>query len=302
MDVALAKKFDFQPTFYKYSAKEAIFYALGVGTESSGSGLRFVYEKDANFSVLPTFAVVPGFHVINKLDSVPGLKWDWSKILHGEQFLQVLRPFPTEATLRSQGQIADILDKGKGALILINVDTFNDETNEKLSHAQYSIFEVGAGGFNGERTSTEERQVESVPTRQPDTVVEQGIAANQAALYRHASGDLNPLHVDPKFAAKFGFSQPILHGLCTLGFAVRHVLHQYANDDVSKFVAVKVRFSKPVTPGQTLITEMWKEDARIHFQTKLKEDGTVVLGSGYVDLVDPVAIVRDSISDVKITA
>ena len=81
-----------------------------------------------------------------------------------------------------------------------------------------------------------------------------------------------------------GFSTPILHGLCSFGFAARHILKQYANNDVTKFKAIKTRFSKPVYPGQTIQTDMWRDGNRVSFQCKVVENGQLVLSGGYVDL------------------
>ena len=62
------------------------------------------------------------------------------------------------------------------------------------------------------------------------------------------------------------------------------MLKQYANNDVTKFKAIKVRFSKPVYPGQTLQTDMWKNGNRICFQCKSVESGDLVLSGAYIDL------------------
>jgi len=80
-----------------------------------------------------------------------------------------------------------------------------------------------------------------------------------------------------------GFDKPILHGMCSFGFSLRHILETYTNGDVTKLRAVKVRFSAPVIPGETLITEMWREGDRVHFQTKVKESGKLAISGAYAD-------------------
>ncbi|CAF5106013.1 unnamed protein product, partial [Rotaria sp. Silwood1] len=135
----------------------------------------------------------------------------------------------------------------------------------------------------GKKNSENQRKSLPAPQRKPDQVCRETTNIDQAALYR-LNGDSNPLHIDPSFALAAGFSRPILHGLCSFGYAARHVLHTYANDNPALFKAIKVRFTKPVEPGQTIETHMWREGNRIFFESKLPQSNQTVLTGGYVDL------------------
>ncbi|XP_067839112.1 peroxisomal multifunctional enzyme type 2 [Heptranchias perlo] len=274
-------------TEYTYTNLQPILYALGVGmTTRDPDHLKFIFERNEEFFCVPTFGVIPAQASMNgALASVPGLNIDFTKVLHGEQYLEVYKPLPTSGTLKSEGTIADVLDKGSGAVILIDVHTYNER--DLVCYNQFSIFVVGAGGFGGKRTSDKVKATMNPPNRPPDAMISDVTSVDQAALYR-LNGDWNPLHIDPNFAAFGGFKKPILHGLCSMGFAARHVLKQYANNDVTKFKAIKVRFAKPVIPGQTLETEMWKDGNLIHLKTKVKETNEVVLAGAYVVLEETV--------------
>ena len=61
------------------------------------------------------------------------------------------------------------------------------------------------------------------------------------------------------------FSRPILHGLCTLGFAVRAIIKCICRGDASMIKNISSRFLLHVYPGETLITEMWIEGLRWNY-------------------------------------
>ncbi|ESO07821.1 hypothetical protein HELRODRAFT_98504 [Helobdella robusta] len=271
---------------FTYSDKDVILYALGVGVSTSQDGhLKFLFEQHEEFCTLPTFAVIPPMEPLLQLVTrcqINGTPIDFTQVLHGEQYVELFEPLPTSGTLQSRSRVVDKLDKGKGAALLVDTNLYKKD-GTKVAYQQNVFFVNGSGGFGGPRTSEKMIPVLNSPDRKPDASIAQKTCIDQAALYR-LSGDRNPLHISPVFASLAGFDTPILHGLSSYGFAVRHVMKQYCNDDVKLFKSAKVRFSSPVFPGQTIQTDMWKEGDRIYFTCKDLETGKQCLTGGYVDL------------------
>lgn len=273
-----------------YNNRDIILYALGVGaTVQEPSDMRYLYEHNNEFAVLPTYYCTYGVEACTNTsilqDIGSNIQIDPTRIFHGEQYFEVLKKLPTEATVETRVKVLDVLDKGSGILILLQHETYDVTNDEKLSTGQISIFVVGAGGFQGKRTSEHSIPTIDPPSRAPDTTITQKISNDQAALYR-LSGDYNPLHIDPNIAAMAGFKSPILHGLSTLGFSTRHVLQVYAAGDPHLFKSIKVRFSKSTLPGTTLRTDMWRNGNRIHFQSSINETNVPVITGAYIDLFD----------------
>ncbi len=277
----------------RYDERDVSLYALGVGAAENpldAKDLSLVYEMSGEgFHVLPTFAVIPAMKVIfdgfKKGEKAPGLNYGFERILHGEQYTEVKRPLPTHAKLRHEVKIKDIYDKGKNAIVVTAIKTF-DESGDELAYNELTSFVRGAGGWGGDRGPSTDVNV--APDRKPDAVVEEKTHPNQALLYR-LSGDINPLHADPSFAQGFGFDKPILHGLCSFGFAARAVIKAMSGGDPRFFKSIKVRFADTVFPGETLVTEMWKESkTRIVFRTKVKERDKVVISNAAVELYEEI--------------
>ncbi|NLA26099.1 MAG: 3-alpha,7-alpha,12-alpha-trihydroxy-5-beta-cholest-24-enoyl-CoA hydratase [Firmicutes bacterium] len=269
---------DLKPLEFVYQNSDVILYALGIGAGAEDDELKYVYES--GIQVLPTFGVVPPFPALTGIIDLEGVDINLAMLLHGEQYLELYKPIPGEGKLTSYPKVAALYDKGKGALIEIEVVT-KDAKEEPLFLNRFGVFIRGEGGFGGERGPDPGFDP---PEREPDKVVTLPTLPQQALLYR-LSGDFNPLHADPDFAAIGGFPKPILHGLCTMGFACRTVLREYGSNDPAKFKSMKVRFSRHVFPGENIVTEMWQEESGlIIFRSKTAERNEYCLTNAAIQL------------------
>jgi acyl dehydratase len=252
---------------HSYSERDVMLYALGVGCGTDE--LKFTYERE--LEVLPTFAVIPSFPAMLNLGGA--MQVNPAMVLHGEQAIEVPEPIPTEGHVSTTPTIKAVYDKGKGAVVVVATESV-DAKGKVLFRSQSSIFVRGEGGFGGDRGPSGEKNVP--PDRPPDKTISYRTLPQQALIYR-LSGDMNPLHADPQFAAMGGFDRPILHGLCTYGHAGRAVLSAYCDNDPARLKAFEVRFSGVVFPGETITTDMWQVSPGKIVLTAKTERGQAVL-------------------------
>ncbi|XP_050267828.1 enoyl-CoA hydratase 2, peroxisomal [Quercus robur] len=294
-DPQLALSHKFPETTYTYTARDSVLYALGVGACARDAvdddELKYVYHANGEQSlqVLPTFAALFSLASLPNGFNLPGLEYDRRLLLHGQQYIELYRPFPSSACIHNKVSLAGLHDKGKAAIIEFETKSYEKETGELLCMNRTTVFLRGAGGFSKSSQpysysnyQTDKASAVKIPKTHPFAVFEDSTQPSQALLYR-LSGDYNPLHSDPMVAKIAGFSRPILHGLCTLGFAVRAIIKCICRGDPNLIKSITGRFLLHVYPGETLITEMWLDDSRVIYQAKVKERNQTVL-SGYVDV------------------
>jgi acyl dehydratase len=269
-----------EPQLRSWDSKDALLYAVGVG---AGLGdplqeLEFTTENSQGVEqqVLPTYGVL-----ISQARGARSLgDFNHAMLVHAEQYVELHRPLPVAGTVRTVSTVTGIYDKGSGALVASENKAVDAESGEPLVTTRSGVFIRGEGGFGGERGPDQLGGPPwEKPDRAPDHAVPLETRPEQALVYR-LSGDRNPLHVDPKFAARGGFDRPILHGLCTYGVTGRALLHALCGSDPARFGSMYGRFSRPVWPGDTLTVSIWENgDGTSLFQTT-RPDGTVVIDRG----------------------
>lgn len=262
---------------------KVILYHLGVGAgdpPTSETELSYCYEP--NLTVLPSFATIPPFEAIASVSGLDGVDLNPMMLLHGEHEIELHRPLPVAATVRTVSTVTGVYDKGKAALIV--VESVSSDPAGPLFTNRASIFARGEGGFSGQSSGGQAPSRQGrIPDRAADLIVEARTIPQQALLYR-LSGDRNPLHADPAFAAFGGFDRPILHGLCSFGIVCKAVVDHALHGASTSVATYRARFSGVVFPGETLVISMWREANFVQIEATTKERSLPVLTSGNVGL------------------
>jgi acyl dehydratase len=277
-----------EPQVYEWTDRDTMLYALGVGAGTADLAFTTDNSHDIAQQVLPTFAVIccMGFAAAPLVGS-----FNWGMLLHGSQEIRLSAPLPAAGALSVVAEVADIQDKGEGrnGIIMLRARGSDPVTGAQVAETLTTLVIRGAGGFGGQ--PGQRPPAPEFPDREPDARIALPTREDQALIYR-LSGDRNPLHSDPWFAREMaGFPMPILHGLCTYGFAGRALLAELAGGDAAKLTGVAARFSSPVFPGETLTTSIWRTGShRAVYRTEAGgADGSgtrVVLDDGVAEYAD----------------
>jgi NAD(P)-dependent dehydrogenase (short-subunit alcohol dehydrogenase family)/putative sterol carrier protein/acyl dehydratase len=266
---AIGKKIG--PLTKDYTWKDTVLYALGVG--AGFNELDYTYEK--KLKVIPSFAIAMIFDFFWEITAACNV--NVAGILHGEQELILHNPIPPSGTMTTEGKIKDYYDKGaKGALIVVESETFHSN-GKKLFTSIITLFSRLDGGFGGKSSP---QQIVEFPSRNPDFVVDALPLPDQPLIYR-LSGDIFELHVDAEFAKMSGFEKPIMHGLCTYGFACRALMACLTPGKPDKVRRLACRFAQPLYPGEPITTRIWKtEEGKALWQTVNANTGDIVIDRG----------------------
>ena len=268
------------PQVSEWSSKDSLLYAVGVGAGQNPTDPRdlpFVTENSNGIEprALPTQAVTlvdlsPAFVNIGSFNP--------AMLVHGEQKVVLHKELPATGSASSTAEITAVWDKGKGAVVEVTARAVDPQSGDPIFDLVMSAYIRGEGGWGGERGPSGSENAS--PDREPDHVLTETTRAEQALIYR-LSGDRNPLHSDPTFAALAGFDRPILHGLCTYGFAGRALLHSLCDSDPSRMRSIEGRFSSPVFPGEALHVDVWNQDDGALFRVR-GDDGRTVFDAGRI--------------------
>jgi acyl dehydratase len=266
------------PSTRSWDSTDCLLYALGVG--AGADELAFTTENTRDFPqrVLPTMAAILGVgpSVLRLAGSIK-----LSSLVHGDEEIELAGEIPAEGTLVATSTITGIFDKGRHALVNIETVSVDAATGAPLFTVRAGLIVRGAGGF-GEGRGVARAAAPAVPDHAPDLSVTYRTSPDQALLYR-LSGDRNPLHSDPSFAARAGFDRPILHGLCTYGLTGRALLHALCDSDPARLQTMSGRFSAPVLPGDKLTIDIWRlGGSEAAYRTTASPDGRTVIDRGYV--------------------
>lgn len=267
---------------FTYGDKEVILYNIALG--ATAKELKYTYENDQDFEVIPSFGHLPTFNSGKSQYSFAKLLKNFNPmfLLHGEHYIKVEKwPIPTAASIKTSFLPISVTQKGTNTVVVHGSQSVDNNTGEPLFSNEATFF---IRNCKGETKSFADRKTFATaqfvaPKTEPDFTTDIKIDEDKAALYR-LTGDRNPLHIDPNFAKGAKFDKPILHGMCTYGLATKVLL-----DKFGPIGEIKARFTGIVFPGETLRVLAWKKGDVVTFQVQVVDRKTIAINNAAIKLL-----------------
>lgn len=231
----------------------------------------------------PMFGVVMGWLPIMLVMTDTDLQVDLLRLLHSEQDMYFYRTVVPGDIITSTAKILAIEEKATGEAIVVEVLS----TTQQKECVQRMLFTAFIRG-SGKREKGLENVAAEAPVGEPLFRVSQTIDTDQTYRYAQASGDHNPIHTDENVAKMAGLSGIIVHGLCTMAFTSKVMIDRLCDGDPRRLKRLRVRFSRPVFPGQTITTAVWplpdRDGAKVYAYETQNPDGQPVIKDGLVEI------------------
>jgi acyl dehydratase len=229
----------------------------------------------------PAFSIVPAGTGIGNVVMDSDLGVNLPLMVHGEEDHVFHKPIKAGDKLSVKSTLESVEVKDSGETFTIETSLTN-QNGELAGEVRTLMFIRGTG-------KSRSSSADSKPEPKIAFESNQKVDADQTYRYAEASGDRNPIHIDEEFAKNMaGLPGIILHGMCTMAFASKAVLDGACGGDPARLKRIKVRFSKPVFPGQVLTTRGWVEGqsdgiTTYGFET-LNPDGSAVIRNGTAEV------------------
>ena len=216
----------------------------------------FDTNRPAGITAPPMFAVTVTWNALMTAVLDPGLQADLLRLVHGEQDMEFTNPIRPGDIISASAKIISIETKASGETMTVELLASN-QSGQPVNKTLFSAFIRGGRNRDAIRAESAAERVPEPARGEPAFTVAQKIDDDQTYRYADASGDRNPIHVDAGIAKMAGLPGIIVHGLCTMAFTSKVAIEKLCAGDPTRLKRLRVRFSRPVLPGQTITTKIW---------------------------------------------
>ncbi|MEO3742029.1 MaoC/PaaZ C-terminal domain-containing protein [Plantactinospora sp. B5E13] len=224
----------------------------------------------------PVYAVVPAMDLVFAVAGTAAPADLRTRVVHGQQDMFFHHPLPVDGRVTVRAAVVGLHGKRSGTVATIGVQTRTVD-GDLLNEQYVTEFYRGVPTDLRLGVSSPALPVDP-PAGEPVRVSIVPLPADLPRRYAAASGDHNPIHLDDAVARAAGLPGVIVHGLALLALAGQTVLR--ADSQVTR---LSCRFTRPIAPGDTLTTRVWKHEGGYRFESQ-DGAGAPVLGAGLAEL------------------